>query len=187
MRILIDMDMIIVGLLQPWIEEYNLGRVPLQQLKMEDIYLWDIHKCTHDQDEEIYDIIGRPGWFRNLLPLKGALAAIEKLQLNNECFIVSTPSSPDSYKDKIEWLGQHMPSFTKKNIILTGAKHLINGDVLIDDSPANAEAYRKAWPKSKILTIKYPYNKECKTYDLIANNWKHTDVAWETILDYLDI
>jgi hypothetical protein len=78
-----------------------------------------------------------------------------------------------------------LPSFSKKEIVLTGSKHLIDGDVLIDDSPHNAEAYRKAWPESKILTIKYPYTLGCKAYDLIANNYLHTDVAWETILDYL--
>lgn len=186
MRILIDMDGIVVDLLNPWIKEYNLSRPTNEpSLKIENIRSWDIHKCTHAQDLGIYDIIKRPGWFRQLLPLPGAILAIEKLQLNNDCYIVSTPSGPDSYKDKVEWLNQFLPSFDKNHTILTGSKHLIKGDVLIDDSPANAAAYRKAWPESKILTIRYPYNTDCGFYDVVANNWKHPEAAWETIVDYL--
>jgi 5'(3')-deoxyribonucleotidase len=179
------MDGILVDLLNPWIEEYNFRKPSTKHLKIENVHSWDIHKSTYDQDLEIYDIIKQSKWFRNLLPLPGAIPAIEQLMLNNEVFIVSTPDGPESYKDKVEWLNQYMPSFDKYHIVLTGSKHLVKGDVLIDDSPHNAEAYRKEWPESKILTIKYPYNLGCKAYDLIANNYLHTGVAWETILDYL--
>lgn len=187
MRILIDMDAIIVDLLNPWIEAYNAKRLGAH-FKIDDVHSWDLHLCTpypNENDVYIYKIIEQPGWFRNLKPLPGAIEAVSKLQLNNECYIVSTAGTPISYTEKIQWLNQYLPSFTKRNIILTGAKHLVQGDVLIDDSPANAAAYRKAWPESKILTIRYPYNTDCGFYDVVANNWKHTEAAWETIVDYL--
>jgi 5'(3')-deoxyribonucleotidase len=186
MRILLDMDGILVDLLNPWIEAYEKEHLGLH-MKIEDVYSWDLHKCTPypmENDTTIYDIINRPGWFRNLKPQPGAIEAVEKLTDNNECFIASSPSGPDSYKDKAAWIYQYFPTL-KNNIILTKAKHLIKADVLIDDSPANAEAYRKAWPESKILTIRYPYNSGCEFYDVIANNYKFPEAAWETILDEL--
>lgn len=187
MRILIDMDSILADLLDPWLSTWNKEHSG-QGLTVADVHSFDLHKCLsypHENSLSIYEIITRPGFFEKLQPLPGAIASVEKLMLNNECYIASTADTSHSYMEKIKWLKKYLPAFTKKQIFLTGAKHMIQADVLIDDSPANATAYRNAWPDSQILTIKYPYNAECKAYDLKANNWKYTEAAWETILDYL--
>lgn len=178
------MDAILVDLLNPWLATYNQEKGA--NLKIEDLWCFDPSKCVSPEDPSIYEIIERPGWFRNLKPLPGALEAVEKLVLNNECFIVSTPSAAScSYMDKIDWLAEHLPKFDRNHILLTGAKYLIEGDVLIDDSPKNANEYRKHHPKAKIVGIKYPYNSHNENYDLLANNWKYPECAWDSILDYL--
>lgn len=106
-----------------------------------------------DMDETIVDFLGsealrswdgkrnppqmyEPGFFRNLQPLTGAKSAMYAL-IQSEMFdiyILTKPvsKSPDSYKEKVEWIASHFPDLLDK-VIMTQNKLLMKGDILVDD------------------------------------------------------
>jgi 5'(3')-deoxyribonucleotidase len=189
MRILIDMDGILADILTPWISEYNERFVenPAARLSSKDIIHFDIHKCTKSpaEDLRIYDIIEQQGFFSKLKPITGAVEAIDKLALKHELVILSTANTPWCYGEKVQWLKWHFPMFNKKNTILTGAKHMVVGDVLIDDSPQNAINYLNHHPKAKVVGIEYPYNSACLSYEHLFST-DHKATAWSRIVDWVD-
>jgi 5'(3')-deoxyribonucleotidase len=76
------------------------------------------------------------GFFRNLFPLPGAKKAIYTLLQEGEyeIYILTKPvaKSADSYKEKVEWIASHFPDLVGR-IIMTQNKHMVKGDILIDD------------------------------------------------------
>jgi len=40
---------------------------------------------------------------------------------------------PSSFVDKYEWIQEHLPSFSWKNLVFCGHKHIIDADFLVDD------------------------------------------------------
>ena len=76
------------------------------------------------------------GFFRNLKPIPGALAAMQQLRRHPgiELEIVSKPVdiAPHSYTEKAQWIASWFP-FLLSNITLTQDKKYVIGDYLIDD------------------------------------------------------
>lgn len=181
LTILVDMDSIIVALTQKWLELYNAEHG--DTVIMSDVKKWDMsHNVKIGQD--IYKYLYRPGLFEEAQPLPGALEALKEIhKKGHHIVIVSAPSHPgNSASAKISWIRQHMPWFNKRDIILGHHKHLVKGDVFIDDSPDNIELYRRHWKDSTIMTIAYPYNEEVKTLvDIYAEDFQNTEKAWARI------
>jgi 5'-nucleotidase len=77
------------------------------------------------------------GFYLNLLPLEGALAAASAL-LDSPCisaFILTAPSvrNPLCYTEKRLWVEKHLGLRFAERLILCPDKSLLRGDVLIDD------------------------------------------------------
>lgn len=133
---------------------------------------------------KIYKYIKEDGFFRNLPPLPGAVEALQKIQDDgHDITLVSAPSfAPASYRDKVEWVNEYLPFLDYNDILLGHKKYLIKGDIFIDDSPINITKYKKNWPKARIMTIGYPYNKVVKKLTSVyAGSYQDTTQAWETI------
>lgn len=181
-RLLCDLDSIIVDLQTTWLAEYNATHN--DTLAVEDILTWDTHlyaKAGH----AVYEILRRPGIFRDLAPLPGAIAAVATLNENYDLRVVTAATFPTNYTEKVDWCTEHLPFLKQKQIVFAHDKDWLEADVLIDDGPHNAMAYRAAHPKAWLLGIKYPYNASCKDYDLLADDWQDTDAAWKKILEAL--
>lgn len=84
-----------------------------------------------------YPAMHKEGFFRDLKPIDGAIENIKKLIASDlfEIYILSVPlyTNPHSYKEKAEWIIEHLPELSKR-IILTQDKSLLKGNYLIDDS-----------------------------------------------------
>ena len=82
------------------------------------------------------DCHGIPGFYRDLEPLPGALDAWHYLFDNYDVYIASSPSwsNPSSWIDKRLWVANHLGPKSKKRLILTHNKGLLDGDILIDDN-----------------------------------------------------
>jgi 5'(3')-deoxyribonucleotidase len=104
----------------------------------------------------------RPGIFRDLEPIEGFAEVLPELQDLGEVVVASSPSrNPDSATDKIKWVGDRFP-IPRKNIILISHKHLLQGEVWLEDWGKNIAKIRKTNPKSFIGAIEYPYNESVK-------------------------
>ncbi len=187
-RILCDLDGIVTDLIHKWLITYNKEHPHFKQLVKDDVTEYEYHKISPiGKSMDMY--IERPGFFIDLPILEGAIETLKNLQDDgHEIYIVTAPSSyPGSASEKIWWIHRHLPFIDKNHIIIAKDKHIIYGDILIDDTPSNLKAYKKAWPDAYLISIAYPYNTEIEgLVDLYAKDYKDTKAAWLTIRNYIN-
>ena len=83
------------------------------------------------------------GFFRTLPIIPGAVEAVKELMENFEVYIVSAATEfPQSLSEKLEWLGEHFPFISWRNIVLCGDKSMINADYMIDDHCKNLDNFK---------------------------------------------
>jgi 5'-nucleotidase len=81
-----------------------------------------------------------PGFFGSLPVMEGAVEAVKDLMKDFEVYIVSAAMEfPLSLFEKHQWLQEHFPFISWKNIIFCGDKSIIDTDFLIDDHCKNLD------------------------------------------------
>ncbi|GGC09871.1 5' nucleotidase, NT5C type [Dyadobacter sediminis] len=135
--IAIDMDNVIADIESNWINLYykEYGVKVTRQ---------DLH--GKPEDEAFPDpvaarrLIYQPGFFRYAPIVPGAQEALIKLQEHFDVYIVSAAMEfPNSLPEKYDWLHEHFPSISWKNIVFCGDKRIIDTDYLIDDHLKNLD------------------------------------------------
>lgn len=177
------MDSIIVSLTQTWLDAYNKDHE--DTVTMEDIKTWNVSNHVKI-GQKINDYLYKDGFFLDLPAIEGAIETLKKIQdLGHNVYIVSSPSWPGtSASDKITWARKHLPFINKRNIFLCHQKHMVKGDILIDDSPDNLKMYKQHWPAARTMTIAYPYNALMKgLVDVHADDYADPKKAWNTIFE----
>ena len=135
--IAIDMDNVIADIQTNWINLYEKEfgvRVEKEELlgKPEDDAFPDPAAAR--------SLIYKPGFFRYAPIITGAQKALQELQNDFEVYIVSAAMEfPNSLLEKHDWLGEHFPFISWKNIIFCGDKSVIATDFLIDDHLKNLD------------------------------------------------
>ena len=117
--------------------------------------------------EQCWQRLLSPGFFRNLPVIEDSQEVLKEINQRYELFIVSAAIEfPNSLKDKLEWLNEHFPFLTWKQIVFCGDKKLVHGDFIIDDHVRNLVHF----PGKKYL-YSSPHNLNETTYHRL-NNWK---------------
>ena len=107
------------------------------------------------------------GFFRNLSVMKDSVETLKEMNQRYELFIVSAATEfPNSLKDKLEWLLEHFPFLTWKQLTLCGDKRLVYGDYMIDDHVKNLKHFN-----GKKYLFTSAHNLDVEGFDRI-NNWK---------------
>jgi len=145
MRILVDMDDVLEQLLVGWTKYLNARYGT--DVKVSDITEWNVTKAfptlTREQvygaplDDEMWDLVP---------PMPGADEAIRQLINEGHEIYVVTASDWQTLPAKMEKvLFRYFPYIGFDHVIITKNKHIIKGDILIDDGPHNLEGgeYRK--------------------------------------------
>lgn len=125
---------------------------------------WDIFSQFLNPVQEgivRYQVSSR-GFCSNLKVLPGALEGLESLRVAAEVYLVTAPYPSYSWaSERLNWIEQHL-RFPSTHVVLTSAKHLVCGDVLIDDKASNLVEWHKAHPKGVPLLwgthINHPSN-----------------------------
>lgn len=101
---------------------------------------------------------GSPGWARSFGVYPGAQEGMRELAKLGEVYIVTSPLwlyTGDLHEkldrhfaatfchDRVLWLEEHF-GIHRKKIIFASEKHVVDGTVLIDDKPANIQAWIEA-------------------------------------------
>ena len=97
--------------------------------------------------KKVYDIIQNEDLFANLSPMPNAIESIERLVNNSrlDTYIVTAYSgNGDMAKGKIRWIKKNMPFFDTEYVILCKPKHLVYGNVLLDDAVKNLTSWFEA-------------------------------------------
>lgn len=88
----------------------------------------------------IMKFLTTPGFFRTVPVMEGAVEAVKDLMNDYEVYIVSAAMEfPLSLYEKHQWLAEHFPFISWRNIIFCGDKSVIDTDFLIDDHCKNLD------------------------------------------------
>jgi 5'-nucleotidase len=116
-----------------------------------------------------------PGFFRSLPLIPGGVYAVKTLMEHFDVYIVSAAMEfPLSLYEKKQWLEEHFPFISWKNIIFCGDKSIIKTDYLIDDHLKNLDHF-----SGIPLMFTASHN--------VHANHHHRLNNWEEILKYFEI
>ncbi|NKI25983.1 5'(3')-deoxyribonucleotidase [Arenibacter sp. 6A1] len=166
MILFIDMDEVFADAYNAHIELYN--KAFSENLKAEDCLGREVWQCVpkHHQDS-IRKHAFTDGFFSNLRPIKDSQEVIKELTEKYEVYVASAAMEyPNSLREKSDWLDLHFPFIHWKNRILCGNKHILSGDILIDDRAYNLENF-----KGRKILFTSPHNVHTEGYER-ANNWR---------------
>jgi 5'-nucleotidase len=94
------------------------------------------------------------GFFRGAPVIGGSSEALMKLNDRYDLFIVSAATEfPHSLTEKYEWLEEHFPFITWRQMVFCGSKSVIQGDIMIDDHFKNLDPF-----KGKTILFTQPHN-----------------------------
>jgi 5'-nucleotidase len=106
------------------------------------------------------------GFFRTVPVMNGAKEAVLELMKKFDVYIVSAAMEfPQSLTEKYEWLQEHFPFITWRNIIFCGDKSIIGTDYLIDDHLKNLDCC-----KGKAIMFSAGHNAGIDRHQRV-NNW----------------
>jgi len=165
-RVIIDMDEVIADPMGDMIAWYrNKYGLEVDYQKMLG-GSW-LRGFPEDHQVIVKNRLMAEGFFRNLSVMLDSVEVIREMNKRYEVFIVSAATEfPNSLKDKLEWLLEHFPFLTWRQLTLCGDKRLICGDFMIDDHVRNLEQF-----KGKKYLFSSAHNMDVKGYDRI-NNWR---------------
>jgi 5'-nucleotidase len=165
-RVLIDMDEVIADPMGEMIGWYTkrYGMKPDYDAMLGGSW---IRGFPPEHQVEVRERLLAPGFFRHLPVMTGSVDTLREMNRRYEIFIVSAATEfPNSLKDKLEWLLEHFPFLSWKQLVLCGDKRLVCGDYMIDDHVKNLQNF-----KGKPYLFTSAHNLDIKGYDRI-NNWK---------------
>lgn len=159
MTILIDMDGVLANMEKGFYDTWRTKHPGLVSVHPEARTDHDLRKDYADYSPTlIYDILGGPGFFRNLEPYQEGIAAVkEMLEMDLDPTICTAHMSYSTTcpMEKLEWIEEHLGREWIKRVIITKDKTKVVGKVLIDDHVQKG-VYTPQW---KQLMLTRPYNK----------------------------
>lgn len=185
MKIIIDMDGIVVNTLPTWLD--RIHEETGVRAYCRDITNWNLNQNEVFEDvkpQVMWDILDEPGFTEYLPPMPEAIKNLYDLhQDGHDLSIVTARYGKHCIPETVEWLAKHMPWFNSAKGTWFGYnKDRIVADAIIDDKAETLIAYKKAHPDAHLITIDYPYNQHApkETYR-VANNVE----AWTKIRNHI--
>jgi 5'(3')-deoxyribonucleotidase len=165
-RIIIDMDEVIadpMGDMINWYRDNYAREVDFSKMTSGS---W-VKGFPEEHQKMVMERLRSPGFFRHLPVMPDSIEVLGELNKVYEVFIVSAATEfPHSLKDKLDWLLEHFPFITWRQLVLCGDKRMINGDHMIDDHPRNLIHF----PGKKYLYTS-PHNTTVTGYQRL-HDWK---------------
>jgi 5'(3')-deoxyribonucleotidase len=136
----------------------TLGGTPF---KAEDVTEWDLNAHIGSHKDEMYRAWRSKGWCSNIKPYPGAIEGIQKLQEVADVFYLTAPfyEAPHWAWERLNWLKQLMGA-TDYQVSFTHAKHIVQGDFMVEDRPKNIKAWADAHPDSTVVIWDQPYTRD---------------------------
>lgn len=182
----IDLDAIIIDLLRPWLSWHNDQAEPEHHLTVDHITKYKVEAFAKP-GIDMFKFFDLHENYTNCPVLPGAAEALSELKEYGHDIIIATATAGQTAHLKWDLVMKAAPWFSDNNVMVGSRKERLHFDVFIDDAPKNIVKYRNKWGnETKILTISYPYNQDCRTLvDLMAEDHNNTSQAWGQICDYV--
>lgn len=175
--LLLDMDGILADIWTPWFYRYNNEYNDTLSISLVKDFVLDFDHLVKPECGKKFFKYLTEDFYRNLLPLEGAISAVHHLaHVGFEIKIATALPwkhlDPGVAKSKVAWLNEHLPFLDTKNIHILHHKHYVPADAFVDDWPLQLKNYRAAHPHAVLATIHYPYNTDVDRRDVyLADNW----------------
>lgn len=122
---------------------------------------WDMTTGLDDEGKAAIEaILELPGFYRGLIPIPGAVQAVQEMEADgHEVFFCTSPydTNPTCSDDKRWTVGEFFGPKYRKRVILTNDKTLVRGDFLYDDKPEMHGAMTPEWEQ---IVFSQPYNQK---------------------------
>jgi len=166
MILFVDMDEVMADTYGAHIEIYNRD---FQETLTHDTCMgtevW--RAVPEDRQTSVRNHARNRGFFRELNPIPNSQAVLQKLNEKYEVYIASAAMQfPNSLEEKSDWLDEHFPFIPWQKRILCGDKHVLRGDILIDDRSYNLENF-----EGRSLLFTSPHNVHTNGYERV-DNWQ---------------
>jgi 5'-nucleotidase len=145
MRLLLDLDGVLVEMLPSLLERYNQDYQ--DNVSIDQLDSWGLHRHVRPEcGKKIYRYLLESGFYRNLPPVQGGPETVRQLHEEGyEIYVVTAAPllSPTAIWDKQEWIRHYLPFLMEGSprVVFTHHKYLIQGDLLLDDSPENLDRF----------------------------------------------
>lgn len=174
----VDLDSIVCEFMPAWLDNYN--KIYNGTLTIEDMYSHNLREVVAPDAD--FGKLFTEDLFLNLKPLPGAIEALKELNEKHIIHIVTAAAAhyPKTASAKLTWCLNNLPFIDPYMFTLSAQKHLIDGDIIIDD---RYETIKKCKPEIYKITIEYPWNRVgAKYYDLYIKDYKDPAKCWSTIV-----
>ncbi len=177
MVILVDMDDVIERLLVRLVEQTN--RKYRRSVTVDQVTDWDMIVAYPGlTKKQILDFMYEPGFWETVEPVPGAAEALKHfIDEGHEVYIVTATEYEVVPEKMTRCLFRIFPFLSWDQVIITGRKQMIRGDVLIDDGVHNLEG-----GDYKRILFTAPYNRD---YDAEANGMIRVS-SWDEIVRIID-
>lgn len=91
----------------------------------------------------------------DLQPLPGAVEAVAALHALGDVYVVS---AAEDFRGRADWLKSHF-GMSHKKLVLAHEKHIVQGDLFIDDQPAHVDDWATHHPFGMACLFAQPYNR----------------------------
>lgn len=166
MTIFVDMDEVLADTYYAHIERYNEDFD--ERLTLEECMGYEMWQCVpEDRQGSVRKHAWTEGFFRDLAPVRDSQRVLKELASKYEVYIASAAMEfPNSLREKSDWLDVYFPFISWQQRILCGDKHILRGDVLIDDRSYNLEYF-----EGRSLLFTAPHNIHTTGFERV-NNWQ---------------
>jgi 5'(3')-deoxyribonucleotidase len=153
--VLVDVDGVLADFIASFMDRYrfHLGIVP-------DGFVVDCWNAINTlPSRKAFDAAWNDSLlFRNPPAIPGSFEALERIVDVSTVYLVT--ALPFGHAPpRRAWLKTHAPFIPSDRIILATDKHMIRGDVLVEDRPANLFAWAAINPNGSGFLIRRPYNR----------------------------
>lgn len=178
--ILCDVDEVINNLVEKILVEYN--KQYNDSLTLNDITDWEVKKFIKPECENIFTEFGTDEFLSSLELQPKAKEVIGKLMAKYNFYFV-TSTYPDHVRVKDEWLKRSIPQYDSGMLVVCRDKHLVHGDILIDDCIGNFTLdHTKDSPVKYNFIFDKPWNRSVQ-----EDNTKNFRVhGWDEIYELID-
>lgn len=156
-RILVDMDDVVTNYLEDMVKEYN--KIYNTNHSIEEITEW---KIPDSFEHGLFSVHNVSDVLTRVTPKADSIKYINKwIDEGYQVYIVSDcVNCAKRYGEKIKWLQAYLPKFDISHFIPCSEKHIVKGDILIDDNLDNLEKWSLENPYGHDLLFTAQHNKE---------------------------
>ncbi len=152
--VLVDADGVLFNFTEAYLAQVEI--VTGEHHEVEEVTSWHIHEQDFFKRlvREFPDLkklvelkVLRPGFVEGIAVLPGAKKGLSALQAVADVYIVTSPwhSSPTWMSERTDALYTHF-GIPAKNVVHTSSKHVVHGNMLIDDKIENLTGWKHGLP-----------------------------------------